>query len=37
MEEVYNAQTSELALEAIINNAVQIPGVKVDRQKFLGE
>lgn len=37
MEEVYSAQTSEVALEAIINNAVQIPGVKVDRQKFLGE
>ena len=37
MEEVYTAQTSEVALEAIINNAVQIPGVKVDRQKFLGE
>lgn len=30
MEEVYSAQTSEVALEAIINNAVQIPGVKVD-------
>ena len=37
MEEVYTAQTSEVALEAIINNAVQIPGVKVDRLKFLGE
>lgn len=37
MEEVYSAETSEVALEAIINNAVQIPGVKVDRQKFLGE
>lgn len=37
MGEVYSAETSEVALEAIINNAVQIPGVKVDRQKFLGE
>lgn len=30
-------QTSEVALETIISNAIQIPGVKVDRQKFLAE
>ena len=27
----------ELALESIITNAIQIPGVKVDRRKFLAE
>ena len=30
-------QTSEFALESIISKAIQIPGVKVDRQKFLAE
>lgn len=38
--EVPNEQNSvekELALESIISSAVQIPGVKVDRKKFLAE
>lgn len=30
-------KTSEVALETIVNKAIQIPGVKVDRQKFLAE
>lgn len=29
--------TSEVALETIITNAIKIPGVKVDREKFLAE
>ena len=29
--------TSEVALETIITNAIKIPGVKVDRKKFLAE
>lgn len=37
MVEVQSNQTSEIALETIVNNAIQIPGVKVDRQKFLAE
>lgn len=37
MEAIGMEQTSEVALERIIANAVQIPGVKVDRQKFLAE
>ncbi len=37
MVEVQTNQTSEVALETIINNAIQIPGVKVDRKKFLAE
>lgn len=38
--EATNEQVSaekELALESIITNAIQIPGVKVDRRKFLAE
>ena len=31
------SQTSQAALEAIVSNAIQIPGVKVDREKFLAE
>lgn len=30
-------QTSEVALETIVNKAIQIPGVKVDREKILAE
>ena len=30
-------QTTELALESIISTSVQIPGVKVSRDKFLTE
>lgn len=30
-------QTTELALESIISTSVQIPGVKVNRDKFLAE
>lgn len=37
MVEVQTNQTSEVALETIINSAIQIPGVKVDRQKFSAE
>lgn len=37
MEAIGIEQTSEVALERMIANAVQIPGVKVDRQKFLAE
>ena len=37
MAETQKNQTSEVALEVIVNNAIQIPGVKVDRQKFLAE
>lgn len=37
MEKMENNQTSEVALETIISNAIQIPGVKVDRKKFLAE
>lgn len=37
MARVQTNQTSEVALETIINSAIQIPGVKVDRQKFLAE
>ena len=37
MEAVHSAQTSEVALEAIISNAIQIPGVKVDRDQFLAD
>ena len=37
MEKIQNNQTSEVALETIISNAIQIPGVKVDREKFLAE
>jgi len=33
----YKEQTKELALENIISTAVQVPGVKVDRDKFLAE
>ena len=29
--------TQEIALETIISNAIKIPGVKVDRKKFLAE
>ena len=29
--------TSEIAIETIIANSIKIPGVKVDRQKFLAE
>lgn len=32
-----NQQTTELALESIISTSVQIPGVKVNRDKFLAE
>ncbi len=35
--EVKQDSTKELALESIITPAVQIPGVKVDRNKFLAE
>lgn len=37
MEENQTSGTTEVALETIINHAIQIPGVKVDRQKFLAE
>ena len=37
METIHSAQTSEVALEAIISNVIQIPGVKVDRKKFLAD
>lgn len=37
MEAIHSAQTSEVALEAIISNVIQIPGVKVDRKKFLAD
>lgn len=37
MAETQTNRTTEVALEAIVNNAIQIPGVKVDRQKFLAE
>ena len=37
MEIAASNQTNELALETIVNYAIQIPGVKVDRQKFLAE
>lgn len=30
-------QATEVALETIVNRAIQVPGVKVDRQKFLAE
>ena len=30
-------QAREVSLEALITNAIQLPGVKVDRQKFLLE
>lgn len=32
-----STQASKVALETIVNRAIQIPGVKVDRQKFLAE
>lgn len=37
METVSSNQSTQAALEVIVNNAIQIPGVKVDRQKFLAE
>lgn len=37
MTETRSNQATEVALETIVNNAIQIPGVKVDRQKFLAE
>lgn len=37
MDTIASNQSSQVALEVIINNAIQIPGVKVDRQKFLAE
>lgn len=37
MDAVCSNQSSQVALEVIVNNAIQIPGVKVDRQKFLAE
>ncbi len=37
METVSSNQSTQVALEVIVNNAIQIPGVKVDRQKFLAE
>lgn len=36
-EAVQSNPTSEVALEDIVSKAIQIPGVKVDRQKFLIE
>lgn len=37
MEAVQSNPTSEVALEVIVSKAIQIPGVKVDRHKFLAE
>ncbi len=37
METVSSNQSTQAVLEVIVNNAIQIPGVKVDRQKFLAE
>ena len=37
MDTISSDQSSQVALEAIVSNAIQIPGVKVDRQKFLAE
>ena len=37
MNTVSSNQSTQAALEVIVNNAIQIPGVKVDRQKFLAE
>ena len=36
MEQAKN-ETTSVALETIITNAVKIPGVKVNRSKFLAE
>lgn len=36
MSEKHNTE-KEFALEGVITSAVQIPGVKVDRRKFLSE
>lgn len=35
--EIVKAETTSVVLESIIANAVKIPGVKVDRRKFLSE
>lgn len=32
-----NSPEKEIALESVITNAIQLPGVKVDRKKFLAE
>lgn len=39
MKDEFNTQSAdrELALESVISAAVQLPGVRVDRQKFLAE
>ena len=37
MTETQNNAATEVALETIVSNAIQIPGVKVDRQCFLAE
>lgn len=37
MEAAQSNKTNEVALEVIVGKAIQIPGVKVDRQKFLVE
>ena len=37
MNEKDNELVKEMMLEEVITNAVQIPGVKVDRRKFLAE
>lgn len=36
-EQLTNGAEKEVALESIITSAIQIPGVKVDRKKFLAE
>lgn len=36
-EQLTNGTDKEIALESIITSAIQIPGVKVDRKKFLAE
>ncbi len=36
-EQIANNTEKEVALESIITSAIQIPGVKVDRKKFLAE
>lgn len=36
-ERLTNGTDKEIALESIITSAIQIPGVKVDRKKFLAE
>lgn len=37
MTETQSNQAADVALESIVSKAIQIPGVKVDRQKFLAE